>query len=187
VGPFHDRGNPSSTQGHRRRRGRRARRCLLKGCERWFVPTRPQARYCGATCRAAAARWRQWKAQQRYRQTARGRACRGAQSRRRRQRQRERPRERAGSPSCVRAWVIAQRQIFLHLRSAWLLCDVRAAPAFSPPAILWNGLSACVGTRARARAPLAPPLAGAPASPRARPAAESGAYCATRRQHVAST
>jgi len=164
VGPSHDQSSPRSTQGDRRQSGPRARRCLLKGCEQRFVPARPQARYCGAACRAAAARWRRWKAQQRYRQTAQGRACRRAQSRRRRQRQRERPRERARSPCCVGAWVIAQRQIFVHLRSAWLLCRVCPWSSVSPAAILWNGVSARAGSGDRARAAVAAPLAGAPAS-----------------------
>jgi hypothetical protein len=187
VGPSHDRANPPPTQGRRPRRGPRARRCLLKGCNEWFTPVWPQARYCSDACRAAAARWRVWKAQQRYRQTVRGRACRGAQSRRHRQRQRERPRSGRDHPCCAGAWVIAQRQICLHLRSAWVLCDVRAVPAFSPAAILCNGLSARAGTSDRARASLARPLAGASAPPSARPAAASGAYCATRPRFVTST
>ena len=36
----------------------RQRRCLLKGCEKPFRPTHPQARYCSPECRAAARRWR---------------------------------------------------------------------------------------------------------------------------------
>jgi hypothetical protein len=74
-------------------RGRRyrCRRCLLKGCERWFRPCRPQARYCSADCQAAARRWRRWFAGQRYRGSAAGRARRREQSRRYRARVRERP------------------------------------------------------------------------------------------------
>ena len=49
------------------------RRCLLKGCERWFLPRRPQARYCSPACQAAARRWRRWLAAQRYRATGNGR------------------------------------------------------------------------------------------------------------------
>jgi hypothetical protein len=65
---------------------RRLRRCLLKGCERWYRPTRPQCRYCSAGCRQAAARWRRWQAQQRYRTTRNGRSHRQQQARRYRQR-----------------------------------------------------------------------------------------------------
>jgi hypothetical protein len=74
-------------------RGRRTRcrRCLLKGCERWFRPSRPQARYCSADCRAAAGRWRRWHASRRYRSSAQGQQRRREQSGRYRQRQRERP------------------------------------------------------------------------------------------------
>jgi hypothetical protein len=187
VGPSHDQGNPRSRQGRRRRGGPRARQCLLKGCERWFVPERPQARYCGVACRTAAARWRVWKAQQRYRQTARGRASRCAQSRRHRHRQRARPRSGRDHPCCAGAWVIAQRQIFRHLRPAWLLRHVPPVSSVTAAALLWNALSARAGTGDRARAPVAAPLAGTAAPPRAWPAAESGAYCAILRPAVAST
>ena len=64
----------------------RCRRCLLKGCERWFRPCRPQARYCSAACQAAARRWRRWYAQRRYRESEQGRARRREQSRRYRER-----------------------------------------------------------------------------------------------------
>jgi hypothetical protein len=188
VGPSHDQGNPPSRQGRRRRGAPRARRCLLKGCERWFVPERPQARYCGTACRTAAACWRRWKAQQRYRQTAHGRACRCAQSRRHRRRQRERARaSERDRPWYPGAWVIAQRQIFRDLRSAWLLRDVPPSSSISAAAILWEGLSGRAGTGDRARAAVAAPLAGAPASARPGATAESGAYCAPRGPLVAST
>lgn len=67
------------------------RRCLLKGCERWFLPTRPQARYCNAGCQQAARRWRRWQATQRYRASAAGKERRREQSRRYRVRRRQRP------------------------------------------------------------------------------------------------
>jgi len=73
------------------RRPRRARRCLLKGCERWFTPSYPQSRYCSRACREAARRWRRVQASRRYRASVAGRERRRAQSRRYRQRQRERP------------------------------------------------------------------------------------------------
>jgi hypothetical protein len=66
----------------------RRRQCLLKGCERWFWPSRPQARYCGEGCRAKARRWRRWRGSRKYRASAGGRACRRQQAQRYRQRQR---------------------------------------------------------------------------------------------------
>lgn len=70
---------------------RRPRRCLLKGCERWFQPTRPQCRYCSPACRHKARRWRRWRAQQKYRASSKGRAQRQQQARRYRQRAPLRP------------------------------------------------------------------------------------------------
>ncbi len=66
------------------------RRCLLKGCERWFLPRRPQARYCSPDCQAAARRWRRWLAARRYRGTGHGRQHRRNQARRYRGRARQR-------------------------------------------------------------------------------------------------
>lgn len=71
------------------RRPCRARRCLLKGCERWFTPTHPQSRYCSGACRAAARRWRRAQASRRYRASPAGRARRREQQQRYRQRRRE--------------------------------------------------------------------------------------------------
>ena len=65
-------------------------RCLLKGCERWFLPPRPQARYCGPACQEAAEHWRSWHAAQRYRATIQGKQRRREQARRRRERARQR-------------------------------------------------------------------------------------------------
>jgi hypothetical protein len=65
-------------------------RCLLKGCERWFLPPRPQARYCGPACQEAAERWRSWHAGQRYRATPKGKEQRREQARRHRRRARQR-------------------------------------------------------------------------------------------------
>jgi hypothetical protein len=64
---------------------RRPRRCLLKGCERLFTPSCPQARYCSDACRQAARRWRRWQASQRYRASAHGKERRRQQHRRYRQ------------------------------------------------------------------------------------------------------
>jgi hypothetical protein len=74
-------------------RGPRRRRCLLKGCERFFEPRWPQARYCGPACQQAAKRWRSWRAGQTWRKTDSGRQCRRRQSCRYRQRVRERREE----------------------------------------------------------------------------------------------
>ena len=65
---------------------RRCRRCLLKDCQRWFRPARPQCRYCSDACRQAARHWRGWRAQQKYRASHNGRAHRQQQARRYRQR-----------------------------------------------------------------------------------------------------
>jgi hypothetical protein len=62
------------------------RRCLLKGCERWFLPRRPQARYCSRDCQNAARRWRAWFAGQRYRATPNGKQHRRDQAQRHRDR-----------------------------------------------------------------------------------------------------
>ena len=68
----------------------RPRRCLLKGCERFFRPGCSQSRYCGSACRAEAHRWRLWRASQRWRDKESGKSCRREQSRRYRARVRER-------------------------------------------------------------------------------------------------
>jgi hypothetical protein len=99
--------------------------CLLKSCEKWFEPVCPQARYCSAECREAAARWREWKAQRGYRRTDGGRKRRREQSRRRRGRIAERQRSgeagAEGGATQAAAWVITQQEIFVLVRSAWLL------------------------------------------------------------------
>lgn len=66
------------------------RRCLLKGCECWFRPRRPRARYCSDGCRQAARRWQRWRAGQEYRASEQGKERRRAQSRRYRERLRQR-------------------------------------------------------------------------------------------------
>jgi hypothetical protein len=65
----------------------RLRRCLLKGCQQCFHPSRPQSRYCSPPCQQAARRWRRWHAQQKYRASDNGRQHRRQQARRYRQRQ----------------------------------------------------------------------------------------------------
>ena len=68
----------------------RERLCLLKGCERPFQPRHPLARYCSASCRRAARRWSQWRANRHYRASDQGRCHRREQSRRSRIRAAER-------------------------------------------------------------------------------------------------
>jgi len=81
----------------------RCRRCLLKGCDHWFRPSRPQCRYCSAACRQAAGRWRRWRAQQKYRASRHGRQQRQQQARRYRQRQPTRSPPAAPAPRCPEA------------------------------------------------------------------------------------
>ena len=65
-----------------------ARQCLLKGCERWFLPHHFQDCYCSPQCRIAARRWRRWYACQRYRATTNGKQRRREQAQRHRDRAR---------------------------------------------------------------------------------------------------
>jgi hypothetical protein len=66
------------------------RRCLLKDCDRWFLPPSPQARYCSPACREAAEHWRSWHAGQTYRATIHGKERRREQARRHRERAQQR-------------------------------------------------------------------------------------------------
>jgi hypothetical protein len=72
---------------HSHRHG--SRLCLLKGCEQWFQPAFPQARYCSRACQRAACHWRRWRASRRYRASPQGRERRRSQNSRYRQRRRE--------------------------------------------------------------------------------------------------
>jgi hypothetical protein len=65
---------------------RRPRVCLLKGCERSFLPECWSQKYCSRSCRQAADGWRRRKAAREYRRSERGKAKRAEQSRRRRAR-----------------------------------------------------------------------------------------------------
>ena len=58
------------------------RRCLLKGCERFFRPNHPRSQYCSDACRREFKKWRSWRAAEQWRRSERGRECRRAQSRR---------------------------------------------------------------------------------------------------------
>ena len=58
MGPPENRTAHFAKQGACRRRGApRARRCLLKGCERRFHPKHVRQRYCSEECRQAAREW----------------------------------------------------------------------------------------------------------------------------------
>jgi hypothetical protein len=65
-------------------------RCLLNSCENWFLPYRPQARYCSPACQKAARGWRRWLSCQSFKATAHGRELRREQARRYRSRLRQR-------------------------------------------------------------------------------------------------
>ena len=88
---------PACRKSGTRQGARRPRRrpCLLKGCEKPFRPTHPQARYCSPECREAARQWRNKRNRQKYRQKPKVRKQRQAQS----QRYRSRCAEPAGSRS----------------------------------------------------------------------------------------
>jgi hypothetical protein len=73
-------------------------RCLLKDCERWFLPPWPQARYCSPTCQKTAEHWRSWRAGQSYRATLQGKERRREQARCRRERERQRAESAAAAP-----------------------------------------------------------------------------------------
>jgi hypothetical protein len=92
VGPLQYSSPPHSRQCVSRREPQPGgcRRCLLKGCERWFRPPHPQSRYCSSICTLAARRWRRWRAAMTYRASDPGKQRRREQSQRYRQ-QRRRP------------------------------------------------------------------------------------------------
>ena len=96
MGPHQRCRKPRASQGAAQPR---QRLCLLKGCEKPFRPTRPQARYCSPECRAEARRWRRRRASERYRQTTNGREKRQAQNRKYRSRRAERQRAEAAQTS----------------------------------------------------------------------------------------
>jgi len=98
----------------------RARRCLLKGCERRFHPQHARQHYCSSECREAAREWSEWKARRKYRATAAGKRKRNGQSQRYRKRLKERkpPEKEAVSEA---AGVIPKNFFRWLLRPAWLL------------------------------------------------------------------
>jgi len=115
------------------------RRCLNKGCERWFVPSRPQTLYCCPCCRAIGCQWRRRRAAQRYRASDKGKQTRREQSRRYRQRKRQAqavppvpPREgqrqgtnpqnppgcRCDRPGCYQRFVLSRRSVMQRFCSS---------------------------------------------------------------------
>jgi hypothetical protein len=130
-----------------RARGPRQRHCLLKGCEQGFHPRQSHQRYCSEGCRQAARKWSRWKAQQRYRETAAGKAKRNQQSRCYRQRAKTR---KASAAEAVNeaARVISREDFFrAHVRPAGMLRGLRAAAAKSLAALLLRGMPASAGAR----------------------------------------
>jgi hypothetical protein len=74
----------------------------LKGCGRKFQPRVPSSRYCSSECREKARQWRNRRAQERYRQTAKGKATRRKQAHVRRQKLKDRICDESGTPTvCV--------------------------------------------------------------------------------------
>lgn len=143
MGPSEDLPNSRTNQERCRsgtRRRARKRRCLLKGCNRVYRPDHPLQRYCSEACRGEARRWRRWKAQQKYRGSALGRARRKGQCRRRRQR-----RKALSAAAEQAARVIPIRFFRPGLRSARLLRKVPENPALSPAAFLLARMPARAG------------------------------------------
>ena len=169
MGPDQDCPTPAKNQHLRRTRGtrqyqRRARCprrrvCLLKGCGKFFRPQQPMARYCSEECREEARRWRQWKARQRYRRSAKGKQKRRAQSHRYRARRKEQKAQKIAAAGAAR--VIAMKFFFVLLRPSGLLCGVRPEPALTPATVLFLGLSPRSGASSGAREALARTTAGA--------------------------
>ena len=142
--------------GRRKRLARRPRmrRCLLKGCAQRFHPRQAHQRYCSQSCREAARKWSRWKAQERYRATARGQQKRNGQSRCYRERVR---RQKPPQPEAVSeaARVITKKDFFrAFVRPARLLREIRPPAAKSFAALLFGGVPACVGAGRTAGAAL---------------------------------
>jgi hypothetical protein len=72
----------------------------LKGCEQWFYPHHPRARYCSQACCDAARDWSVWQAARRYRATEAGKERRREQARRYRERVRQRREAAEQSAAC---------------------------------------------------------------------------------------
>jgi len=88
LGPLHDKSSGTGFQDPPCQP--RLRRCLLAGCGCSFRPCCARKYYCSPECRAKARAWSQQQAQEKYRASEQGRACRREQSRRYRERGRQR-------------------------------------------------------------------------------------------------
>ena len=141
----------------------RPRRCLLKGCEQRFRPRHVRQRYCSDGCRAAARRWSEGKARQKYRVTAACRQKRSEQSRRYRERVKARkPPEKEAVPEAAR--VIPKKFFRRLLRPARLLRMLCTLAAIAAATVLLAGVPACDGARLGARTALAQEVRQAPSS-----------------------
>ena len=132
----------------------RARRCLLKGCERRYRPRQARQRYCCGECRKAARAWSRWKAQRRYRGTTAGKQKRNGQSRRRRERVKTRkPPIDEAAPDAARVITTACGKVFFRrqLRPARLLRMFRASAAVAATTLLFAAMPPRNGTRLGAR------------------------------------
>lgn len=170
--------HPEEQVARRPRGAPRARRCLLKGCERRFHPEHARQRYCSDACREAAREWSGWKARQAYRATAAGKQKRKGQSRRYRKRVKERkPPEKEVVPEAAR--VITRDFFRWLLRPAGLLCVLPALAAVAAATVLLACLPARGGARLGAGAALATETR--PASPFFGKAAPGAAAVRSRR------
>lgn len=132
------------------RRKRSARRprlrcCLLKGCEQRFHALQVRQRYCSVRCQMQARKWSQWKAQQRYRQTATGQVKRNGQSRRHRERVRSRNPPESEAVSEAARVITKEHSFRAHVRPAGVLRAIRAPAAKSLAAFLLRIVSASAG------------------------------------------
>jgi hypothetical protein len=146
--------HPKKRVARRPRGAPRARRCLLKGCERRFHPEHARQRYCSGECREAAREWSEWRARQTYRATAAGKQKRNGQSGRYRKRVKDRkPPEKGAVPDAAR--VIPRIFFRWLLRPARLLRMLRALAAIAAATVLLACLPARGGARLGTRAALA--------------------------------
>jgi hypothetical protein len=132
----------------------RCRFCLLKGCERRYRPAHARQRYCSPQCRQAARTWSEWKAQLKYRATARGKQKRNRQSQRHRKRVKERKwPEKEAAPEAAR--VIPKKFFRWYLQPARLLSMFPALAALAAATVLLACVPACDGARLGTRTTLA--------------------------------
>jgi hypothetical protein len=156
MGPPESRTGPRQNQatGRRKRRARRPRRCLLKGCEQRFHPRHARQRYCSEDCRNAARKWSRWRAQQKYRTTDGGKQKRNGQSRRYRERLKSRELPEIETDNEAPRVIIQEYFFRSLLRPAGVLREVRTAAAKSLAALLFARMPSGAGASRRAGAAL---------------------------------